>query len=84
MKKENNKKRKWKLDKQSSANIVLAFTFICFMLTMFMFSNSIGSSFADENFTLNLTPEMSTLKSNFTNFDNTVKMVIDNLDNNSL
>ena len=73
MKKENNKKRKWKLDKQSSANIVLAFTFICFMLTMFMFSNSIGSSFADENFTLNLTPEMSTLKSNFTNFDNTYR-----------
>mgnify|MGYP004612235923 FL=1 len=40
------KRKRWKLDKQSSANIVLAFTFICFMLTMFMASNSIGGSYA--------------------------------------
>ncbi len=39
-------KKKIRLDKHSSASIVLAFTFICFMLTMFMVSNQVGTSYA--------------------------------------
>lgn len=40
------KRKKGKLDKQSSASIILAFTVVCFMFTMFMASNRIGTSYA--------------------------------------
>ncbi len=39
-------KKQFKLDKHSSASLVLAFTFVCFMFTMFMASNQIGTSYA--------------------------------------
>lgn len=44
--KSKNTKNKIKLDKHSSASIVLAFTVICFMFTMFMASNQVGKSYA--------------------------------------
>lgn len=53
----NVKSKKRKLDKQSGASIVLAFTVICFMFTMFMASNQIGTSYAVD--TNNTTPPSS-------------------------
>ena len=49
MSSKNNKKssfRDVKMDKQSSASIVLAFTVVCFMFTMFMITNDMGVSYA--------------------------------------
>ncbi len=44
-----NAKKGLRLDKQSGATIVLAFTFVCFMLTMFMATNNMDISYAAPN-----------------------------------
>lgn len=56
------KKRKRGLDKQSSASIVLAFTVICFLSTMFVISKQIGVSYAvPESVPSRLTADISFL-----------------------
>ena len=51
MEKKKTKKKKGKLDKQSSASIVLAFTMMFFLVTMFMVTQQLGTSYALPNLT---------------------------------